>query len=88
MDIPHSIDEQMNFFWWDFDEVIVMGATIGLGILMSSFWLMVGGYLFVWMFGQYKSGELPGVLLHKCYWLGIAQLNKIFKNGLIREWLE
>jgi hypothetical protein len=29
---------------------------------------------------------MEGILLHICYWHGLMNLNKLFKNGLAREY--
>lgn len=88
MDIPHSIDEQHNLFWWDMDEVILIGASVGMGVVLKTWFMMLLGFSLVWLFTRYKSAAFRGVLMHMAYWYGLFELNKWFKNGLTREWMD
>lgn len=87
--IPHSIDDQVQVMFWELDEAIVMTAALGLGIMIEA----LGPCLLVgmgasWQLGRAKQLTLRGYLEHLAYWLGIMELNKVFTNGQIREWIE
>jgi conjugal transfer pilus assembly protein TraL len=88
VNIPRYIDSQYQVFFWEMDELIPLIVFIGVGIIFEIllFALVIGGVLTM-RFSRFKLARLDGVLVHAGYWLGMFSLNKLFKNGLIREFM-
>lgn len=88
-DIPQYVDSQMNFFFWEFDELIPMVLLLALGILFKALLICLGLMVGVgYLYRRFKNESLEGVLLHIGYWNGIYTLSKKHENGFIRELIE
>lgn len=86
--IPRYIDSQYQVFFWEMDELIPLIVLIGVGIIFEILlWAIVFGAIIMVRFSRFKLARLDGVLVHMGYWSGVMTLNKLFKNGLVRELL-
>lgn len=84
--IPRYIDDQYQVLFWEIDEVAILVMCFGLGIVFELLAPLVGlGFAFIYSFRRWKYHHMEGILLHICYWHGLMNLNKLFKNGLERE---
>ncbi|MDR9837053.1 MULTISPECIES: type IV conjugative transfer system protein TraL [Herbaspirillum] len=88
VEIPRYVDSQIQLFFWEFDEAIVFAACLGLGIVLSGYYTLLGlilGYYGVKRFRRFKNGELDGILLHLCYWAGLFSINKHYEDSAVRD---
>jgi conjugal transfer pilus assembly protein TraL len=86
--IPRYVDSQMQLFFWELDEVVVISAIAGFGIVMDMvFYSMIAGFFASILFTKYKNNFLDGILMHMAYWAGFMKLNKLFPNGQIRHYV-
>ncbi len=84
--IPRFIDSQYQLFWWEMDELVPLIVFIGVGIIFEVLlYAMIAGGLLMVRFSRFKLARLDGVLIHLAYWFGLLSLNKVFRNGLVRE---
>ena len=88
IEIPHYIDAQPQIFFWELDEFVPIFALMGVGIATDTLTPLIPlMFVFSNLFQKFKSSQMEGVLMHLVYWYGVLPLNKIFKNGVIREFV-
>lgn len=89
VDIPDYIDSQQQFLYWEVDELIPFVFIFMVGIIMKNLLLLLPIAIWIsWAFSRYKAAHLEGTLHHMLYWGGLFSLNKVFKNGFKREYIQ
>lgn len=84
--IPRFIDSQYQVFFWEMDELVPLIVALGAGIMFEVLlYALIFGLIFSVRFSRFKMARLDGVLVHFAYWVGMMALNKMFRNGLVRE---
>lgn len=87
--IPQYIDSFPQLMWFEVDEIMPFIACYGAGTLLHmTSPMIVTGAVLTWFYMRHKRKSLDGSLLHMLYWWGLMSLNKVFRNGLMREWIE
>ncbi len=88
VEIPHYIDAQPQILFWELDECAPVIALLGIGVgtdtLSLCFPFMIA---FSYLFKHFKASQMEGILMHLVYWYGILGLNKMFRNGMSREFV-
>jgi len=86
--VPKHVDEIIPFLILDFDEALVGVTIYGVGIVFNAgnYALGLAIVLIIWL-RKYKTARLPGLLQHVLFWYGVTALNRVFRNGLQREWI-
>lgn len=89
VEIPHYIDSPIQMIWWEADEVAPFLTCLGGGIILGmASPMMVLGALGSYWYIRHKRVSLDGTLEHMAYWIGLLALNKKFKHGMDREFVE
>jgi len=86
--MSRMIDDPMQFFFWQADEVIPICFMIALGFVtdyLITFTLV--GLLIGRIYIKYKNNKPDGFLLHTLYWIGLYPKKGKIPNGLAREYL-
>ncbi len=87
--MPGMVDSPPQLLFWDLDEVIVYVFTMIIGLITRELTIMlVVGFVVVYIFSGWKMKQLDGVLAHMGYFYGVMGMNKVFKNGNIKEYIE
>lgn len=88
-DIPQMIDNFPQLAFWETDDLmpIIIAMFAGLMFNMMTPAIISGVTLSV-VYIRYKRLMLPGSLHHMGYWVGLTPLNRIFTNGLAREFIQ
>ncbi len=86
VDIPRFVDSQIQFFWWEMDEAVLMVGLFGLGIAMG----MVVTFMFLVPFAikllrKFKNSSLEGGGVHYLWYFGIVPLGKEFSDSTQKE---
>jgi len=42
---------------------------------------------FTYTFQRFKTSQMEGILMHIVYWWGVLPMNKLFRNGMSREFV-
>lgn len=88
VEIPHYIDSQPQIFFWELDEFAPVVVLMGLGIMTDTLTACIPFmFAFSYVFQRFKASQMEGILMHLVYWYGILPLNKLFKNGMSREYV-
>ncbi|QMI49770.1 type IV conjugative transfer system protein TraL [Burkholderia sp. MBR-1] len=89
VEIPQWIDSFPQIMWFEVDEITPFIFCFAAGSLlhMTSPMLILGVGI-TWLYLKHKRNSLDGSLLHMMFWWGLMALNSVFKNGLIREYIE
>ncbi|WP_420213501.1 type IV conjugative transfer system protein TraL (plasmid) [Burkholderia aenigmatica] len=88
-DMPQYIDSYAQLMWFEIDEVMPFVACFGAGTMLHQMSPMLAiGSAITWFYMKHKRTSLDGSLLHMLFWWGFMSLNKVFRNGLMREWIE
>lgn len=88
VNIPRFIDDQLQFYFWELDEVIVMTSIFALGIWLGQMlYSMVGMFVVYKLFVRVKNAAHRGLLLHLAYWHGLFALKATVKNGFDRHFV-
>jgi len=85
--IPRYIDSQPQLFFWELDEALVFFGCMSVGVAIGGWGLLILmalGYFAVGQFKRFKNGQMPGILQHLTYSVGLMELNKIYRNGLLK----
>ncbi|WP_425953174.1 type IV conjugative transfer system protein TraL [Ralstonia pseudosolanacearum] len=88
IDIPRYVDNQVQLFFWEFDEAIIFIGCLASGIALGGYWTLVSmamGTFAVKAFKRFKNGALEGILYHLCYWAGFLGLNKQYPDSSKRD---
>lgn len=84
--IPQHIDDQQQFFFWEMDEASIVISFIFLGMLFRTLLtMMLVSIVVQQIFTRFKYSQMPGILMHMGYRVGLTRLNKKFNNGLVRH---
>lgn len=87
--MPRFVDSQPQFFFWEMDEFIVYGLALCGGIALRELVAFaILGFIIVKLFGIWKARRLDGALLHLGYRNIGMNLNKIFQNGSLEEYVQ
>lgn len=87
--VPRYIDNPIQVGLWELDEVIPLVAAIGIGIAFKMLFVLAPiGYVMTRLIVKSKSTGLRGVIQHAAFFYGFTALNKVFDNGLKREFIE
>lgn len=88
-DIPQMIDNPPQIVFWETDDLLPVLLAMGFGVIMNGFTTSVlAGLALSVVYIRYKRNMLPGTLHHMGYWYGFMSLNRIFTNGLAREFIQ
>ena len=83
--INRNIDDPMTFFFWEIDEIVVIAATIFIGIIINMlFALGIAGIICAYILRKIKKNSSEGVMIHFLYWHGFIPLRNCPKS-YIRE---
>ena len=63
-----SMDNPMRVFVWDLDQTLVVLVPILLGILLSSFLLMLSGIALGFIYSQLRGRSNRGDFVSMIYW--------------------
>ncbi len=70
--IPRYLNAQAQLLWWELDEVLVMSAALGIGILYEVLLLSIPlALLAAKAMAKIKHEHGHGWILHKSWWHGI-----------------
>lgn len=70
--IPRYLNAQIQILWWELDEVLILSAAIGIGIIFELLILTVPiGLLAAKGLAKIKTEHGHGWLLHYAWWKGI-----------------
>lgn len=85
VEINRNIDDPMSFFFWEIDEIVVIAATMFIGIVINSLiTLGIIGMVFAYILRKIKKSSSEGVMIHFLYWHGFLPLRNCPKSH-IRE---
>lgn len=71
-EIPQNIDDPVQFFFWEMDEVIPVFAGLGLGILMNALiTYLIVGLAASRLVATLKKGKHQNFMVHWLYWHGV-----------------
>lgn len=89
VEMPDYVDSQPQLFFWELDEVIVYVLTMIVGIITRELTIMlIVGFVIVYIFSGWKMKQLDGILAHLAFHWGVLGLNKVFRNGNVKEYVE
>jgi conjugal transfer pilus assembly protein TraL len=86
--IPRYIDSTPQLFFWELDELVILIASLAVGILVGGLYTVVSlgvGFYLVDVFKRYKDGGLAGQLNHIAHWSNFVNINSRFPNGGARR---
>ena len=86
--IPRYIDAPPQLFFWEMDELLILAAMFGVGIIvggLATFGGIFVGLFFVRLFKRYKYSGLRGQLLHLVHWKNIININDFYTRGGVRS---
>ena len=86
--IPNHVDDQMQVFFWEIDEFLILAACFGVGIMLGGMNTVLGigcGFFAANIFKKYKAGGLPGQLNHLVHWKNIFNINSAFPRSGVRR---
>lgn len=87
--IPRYVDNPMQVFFWEFDDVLPFIAMFGLGLFLHKLLPMaIIGFVMSRYMIKMKATNLRGLLAHTGFWMGLISLNKRDANGLSREFIQ
>lgn len=70
--IPRYLNAQAQILWWELDEIMVITACIGIGILFELLFITVPlGLLAARALAKIKADHGHGWFLHHAWWNGI-----------------
>jgi conjugal transfer pilus assembly protein TraL len=70
--IPRYLNSQPQILWWEMDEIIVIVAGIGLGIVLELLIVTVPlGLLAARLLARVKAQHGQGWIIHYAWWRGI-----------------
>ena len=86
VDMPRHIDDPAQYLFWEIDEVTIVVVCCGCGIAVEALITMfVVGLIAAYWLRRNKVTQLPGLTVHIAYWIGLANLSRVFTNGAVRE---
>ncbi|MEM2126174.1 MAG: type IV conjugative transfer system protein TraL [Candidatus Methanosuratincola sp.] len=87
-EIQRYLDEPPTLFFWEIDEVIVMAASIFMGIMVGALLSFgIAGVLCAQILRKIKKKSSEGVFVHFLYWHGFFNLKGCPKSYM-REFVE
>jgi type IV conjugative transfer system protein TraL len=70
--IPRYLNSQAQILWWEMDEVMVLTAATGMGIVFEVLLIAVPlGLIAARFMAKVKADHGHGWLLHQAWWNGI-----------------
>lgn len=88
-DIPQMIDNFPQIAFWETDDLMPIILSMFVGVIFDVMTVsIISGLVLSTIYIRYKRNALPGSLHHIAYWYGLLPLNRIFTNGLAREFIQ
>jgi len=86
---PRFVDSQPLLLFWELDEAVVYVLCLLVGIVTRELVAMaIIGFIVVKFFGMWKSKRLDGVLMHLAHRHLAFALNKRFRNGEDKDFIQ
>ncbi len=85
--IPRYLNAQIQLLWWELDEVLILTAAIGIGIVFELLTLTVPiGLLAAKGLAKVKAEQGHGWLLHYAWWKGIPIARLVIPSSHREFW--
>ena len=85
--IPRYLNAQAQILWWELDEVLVMAAALGIGILYEMLLLSVPlALVSAKLMAKVKAEHGHGWVLHAAWWHGIPLCRLVLPNTHREFW--
>ncbi|TDA63644.1 type IV conjugative transfer system protein TraL [Sulfuricurvum sp. IAE1] len=69
--IPKYLNAQIQLLWWELDEMIVLMAFVGLGIVADHTYIFAGlGIIAMNIYSKLNNQKQPGFFKHVMYRFG------------------
>ena len=85
--IPRYLNAQAQILWWELDEILILTAAIGVGIMYELLWITVPLGLFAAKgLAKTKADHGHGWFLHQTWWRGIPIVRLIIPSTHKEFW--
>jgi len=83
--IPKYLNAQIQFLWWELDEMIVLIIFMTLGIITNHTYVgVLIGFVIMQLYTKIKTAKQPGYFKHLLYKYGLWG-NKVVPEYWVKE---